>query len=152
MKNLGFLAVLLAISTLNGAPEKTTFAQEKSALVKAEADFEAARAQKGLEGWLSFFANDSADFPSTGPITFTKAAMRERLSKTWNSNASLQWQPVKVDVAASGDLGYTVGTWQLTGKNRKGEPVSMKGKYMTVWKKQADGAWKVVADMGNADE
>jgi ketosteroid isomerase-like protein len=78
--------------------------------------------------------------------------MRERLSKTWNPNASLQWQPVKIDVAASGDLGYTVGTWQLTGKNHKGEPVSMKGKYMTVWKKQADGAWKVVADMGNADE
>jgi len=55
-------------------------------------------------------------------------------------------------VAASGDLGYAVGTWQLTGKSRKGEPVSLTGKYMTVWKKQADGSWKVVADMGNADQ
>jgi ketosteroid isomerase-like protein len=152
MKKLGFLLVLLAISGLHGASKRTSVETEKQALIQAEADFEAARAEKGLEGWLSFFAEDSADFPSTGPITFSKAAMREHVNQSWNPNVTLHWQPVKADVAASGDLGYTVGTWQLTGKNRKGDPVSMKGKYMTVWKKQADGAWKVVADMGNADQ
>ncbi|HLQ50693.1 MAG TPA: DUF4440 domain-containing protein [Terriglobales bacterium] len=152
MKKLGFLGLLLAISTLYAAPKKPVIEAEKKALIQAEGDFEAARAQKGLEGWLSFFAEDTADFPSGSPITFSKAAMRERLSKTWNSEVTLKWQPVKADVGASGDLGYTVGTWQLTGKSRKGEPVSMTGKYMTVWKKQADGSWKVVADMGNADQ
>ncbi len=152
MKKLGFVALLLVISALYGAPKKTEMESERKALVQAEADFEAARAQKGLEGWLSFFAEDTADFPSTGPITFTKTAMRERLSKSWNPDIILKWQPVKADVAASRDLGYTVGTWLLTGKNRKGDSVSMTGKYMTVWKKQGDGTWKVVADMGNADE
>src|SRR5262245_44880949 len=152
MKKLGLLALMLAFSTLHGAPKKPTIEAERKALIQAEADFEAARAEKGLEGWLSFFAEDSAGFPSSGPITFTKTAMRERLRQTWNPDVTLKWQPVKADVAASGDLGYTVGTWQLTGKNSKGDPLSMKGKYMTVWKKQANGEWKVVADMGNADE
>lgn len=152
MKKLGVLVFLLAISTLYGAPKKAGIEAEKKALIQAEADFESARAEKGLEGWLSFFAEDTADFPSGGAITFTKAAMRERLNKSWNPNITLKWQPVKADVAASGDLGYTVGTWQISGKNRKGDPVSMTGKYMTVWKRQADGTWKVVADMGNADE
>ena len=152
MKKPGLLVLLLAISTLHGAPKKTGIEAERKAVIQAEADFEAARAEKGLEGWLSFFAEDTADFPGSGPISFTKTAMRERLNRTWNPNITLKWQPVKADVAASGDLGYTVGSWQLTGKSRKGDAVSMTGKYMTVWKKQSDGAWKVVADMGNADD
>jgi ketosteroid isomerase-like protein len=152
MKKTAFLALLLVLPpALFAAGKKVDIEAEKKALVQAEADFEAARAQKGMEGWLSFFSEDTANFNSGKPITFSKAEMREQLTKTWNPDAILKWQPVKVDVAASGDLAYTVGSWQLTGKNRKGEPISMTGKYMTVWKKQADGAWKVVADIGNAD-
>ena len=52
MKKLGFLGLLLAISTLYAAHKKPGIEAEKKALVQAEADFEAARAQKGLEGWL----------------------------------------------------------------------------------------------------
>jgi ketosteroid isomerase-like protein len=152
MKNPALLALFLVLTAaLFAADKKADIEAEKKTLIQAEADFEAARAQKGLEGWLSFFADDTANTVPGKPITFSKADMREQLSKTWNPDVTLKWQPVKVDVAASGDLAYTVGTWQLNGKNRKGEPVSMTGKYMTVWKKQPDGTWKVVADMGNAD-
>jgi ketosteroid isomerase-like protein len=64
---------------------------------------------------------------------------------------SLNWQPVKVEVAQSGDLGYTYGTYQLTMNDPAGNPVTDRGKYITVWKKQADGSWKSVADMFNSD-
>ena len=152
MKKPAFLALLLLLtSALFAANKKADIAAEKKALIQAEADFEAARAQKGMEGWLSFFSEDTANIIPGKPITFSKADMREQLTNTWNPNVTLKWQPVKADVSASGDLGYTVGTWQLTGKSPKGDPVSMTGKYMTVWKKQTDGSWKVVADMGNAD-
>jgi len=152
MKKPAFLALLLLLtSALFAADKKADIEAEKKALIQAEADFEAARAQKGMEGWLSFFSEDTAVIIPGKPITFNKADMREQLTNTWNPGVTLKWQPVKADVSASGDLGYTVGTWQLTGKSRKGDPVSMTGKYMTVWKKQTDGSWKVVADMGNAD-
>jgi ketosteroid isomerase-like protein len=152
MKKLAFLAVLLVTSSiLFAAGNKAKIEAEKKALTQAETDFETARAQRGLEGWLSFFAEDTANIIPGKPITFSKADMREQLNKTWNPDITLKWQPVKVDVAASGDLAYTIGTWQLTGKNRKGEPVSLTGKYVTVWKKQADGTWKVAADIGNED-
>ena len=152
MKKSAFLALLLVLTcALFAANKKADIEAEKKALIQAEADFEAARAQKGMEGWLSFFADDTANIIPGKPITFSKADMREQLTSTWNPNVTLKWQPIKADVSASGDLGYTVGTWQLTGKSRKGDPVSMTGKYMTVWKKQTGGSWKVVADMGNAD-
>lgn len=154
MKIPALWAVLLALTTpalFAADHNKDKIEAEKKALIQAETDFETARAQKGMEGWLSFFAEDTANIIPGKPITFSKADMREQLTKNWNPDMILKWQPVKVDVAASGDLAYTIGTWQITGKNRKGEPISMTGKYVTIWKKQADGTWKVAVDIGNAD-
>jgi ketosteroid isomerase-like protein len=53
-------------------------------------------------------------------------------------------------VAASRDLAYTVGTWQVS-KKENPEEVLATGKYVTVWRKQKDGSWKAVADIGNDD-
>jgi ketosteroid isomerase-like protein len=63
----------------------------------------------------------------------------------------LVWHPDKVGVAHSGDLGYTSGTYLWTFKDPSGKLVSDKGKYLTVWKKQGDGSWKMLFDMFNTD-
>jgi ketosteroid isomerase-like protein len=125
--------------------------RERQAISKAEADFQTARAEHGLEGWLSFFADDTADFVRGAPFTFTKEDMRKHLASSFDPADQLTWKPVKIDVAKSGDLAYSLGTWQLKGKNPKGEQVTQAGKYITVWKKQKDGRWKVVADTGTVD-
>jgi ketosteroid isomerase-like protein len=149
MKPLAFL--LVCISSITFAAAKPDLEHERAALLKAEADFEKARAEQGLQGWLSFFADDTADVAPGQPITIGKDAMRRRLEREWNPNLKLTWKPAKADVGASADLGYTFGTWELTGTSRSGEPVHLTGKYSTVWKKQKDGTWKVVLDLGNTD-
>ena len=53
--------------------------------------------------------------------------------------------------SAAGDLGYTLGTWQSTHYNEAGKGQVTTGKYVTIWRKQADGSWKVVFDGGNPD-
>ena len=50
-----------------------------------------------------------------------------------------------------GDLAFVIGTAQLTLNDPKGNPVTDRGKYMTVWKKQSDGKWKAAADMANSN-
>jgi len=77
--------------------------------------------------------------------------MRKRLEKDFDPADQLTWQPVKIDVAQSGDLAYSVGNWQLKGKDPSGNEVTRTGKYITVWRKQKDGSWKVVADTGTID-
>jgi ketosteroid isomerase-like protein len=57
----------------------------------------------------------------------------------------------KVGVARSGELGYTSGTYDFSMKDASGKIISDKGKYVTVWKKQADGTWKVLLDTYNSD-
>lgn len=60
------------------------------------------------------------------------------------------WRPVAAEVAASGDMGYTIGTYEIN-MAPGGSPITISGKYLTAWKKQQDGTWKVTADMFNAN-
>ncbi len=56
-----------------------------------------------------------------------------------------------MEVARSGELAYLNGTYELTMNDASGKPANDRGKYVEVWKKQADGAWKCVADIWNSD-
>jgi len=50
----------------------------------------------------------------------------------------------------SGDIGYTIGTFELT-VEQDGTAMLTEGKYVTVWHKQVDGAWKVRVDSFNTN-
>ena len=64
---------------------------------------------------------------------------------------TLSWHANKVGVAHSGELGYTSGTYDFSIKDASGKTISDTGGYLTVWKKEADGAWKVLFDTYNSD-
>ena len=42
---------------------------------------------------------------------------------------------------------FAIFTYELAVNDPKGNPVKDHGKYIVVWKKQADGSWKAVADI-----
>jgi ketosteroid isomerase-like protein len=63
----------------------------------------------------------------------------------------LTWQPTSAELSGSGNIGYTIGTYELKFDGPDGKQVVDNGKYMTVWKKQADGTWKVAVDMFNTN-
>jgi ketosteroid isomerase-like protein len=64
---------------------------------------------------------------------------------------SLSWEPSKVEVARSGDLAYTQGSYRMAFPDPHGKPATDQGKTLEVWRKQADGSWKCVADMWSSD-
>ena len=64
---------------------------------------------------------------------------------------NLKWQTKKAEVSRSGDMAYSLGEYQWKSKDAKGKDYSENGKYTEIWKKQADGSWKCVADIWNAD-
>ncbi len=61
-----------------------------------------------------------------------------------DSSLILTWKPEKAIIAGSGELGYTYGFWTFVAQND-----TSRGTYMTVWKKNANGQWKYIADTGN---
>ena len=60
----------------------------------------------------------------------------------------LTWEPYAVTVASSGDLGYTLGTYEYAVVDSAGIENYSYGYYVTIWKKQPDGTWKYVFDTG----
>jgi ketosteroid isomerase-like protein len=58
----------------------------------------------------------------------------------------------RAEASKGGDFVYTIGTYSMTVSNPKDKkPITDRGKYLTVFKKQPDGTWKMVADMINSD-
>ncbi len=123
---------------------------DRGALLAADLAFAKATAEKGLEGWLSWFAPDAKIFPPGEAVIEGLDAIKAYYAKTGFDPKPLTWKPAFADLAASGDLGYTVGYASWPGTGEKGQTITRGSKYLTVWKKQADGSWKVAADMGNA--
>jgi len=134
------------------APASRTvdLAQTRTALQDADRAFNQATAQRRADGWMQFMAPDGAIIRPAG--TLTGSAVREAITKMFaDTSFTLTWEPVQADVGASADLGYTIGRWEAHYRNDKGVPASNTGRYLTIWKQQADRSWKVVQDIGVTD-
>lgn len=89
--------------------------------------------------------------PNTPIATGTKSITKLIASDFAMKDYKLVWHGDKVGAAKSGDLGYTSGTYDWSYTDAAGKSIRDKGKYLTIWKKQADGSWKVLFDMFNTD-
>ncbi len=61
---------------------------------------------------------------------------------------TLTWKPEHAEAAASGDLGYTRGTYRLTRRDGGGAQSTFEGSYVTVWRRGVDGTWRAAVDIG----
>jgi len=117
-------------------------------LKQLEAEFMKAAAEKGSQGYMSYYAEDSVELPNGAPAIQGKANIAKSMGFLDDKTNHLSWTPVGADI--SGDLGYTYGTYEFRSKDKDGKPTVEYGKYTSIWKLQQDGTWKVVLDMGNA--
>lgn len=142
----GLAGLLAGYQQVNVAAAKV----DERVLLDRDAEFDRVTAAEGMEGFLSFIADDAAFFPANAPIVTGKEAVGASWMEVLTTpGVSLRWQPIKAELARSGELGYTYGRYQLTTTDAEGQSVTRHGKYVTIWKKQPDGAWRVVVDIGN---
>lgn len=125
---------------------------EKASLMEADRAMSEAYSTSSspLDSVMSHFAEDALVLPPDAPMARGKEASRGVFAELEAMREySLTWRPSMAD--ASGDLGYTIGTYRMQFQDLGGRPVAIDGKYMTVWKKQPDGRWKVAVDMFNGN-
>jgi ketosteroid isomerase-like protein len=155
------VVLALALAVLAGCaqqpvqppPPPDTRAADEAAIRAAATEWGNAAAAKDLEKTLSYYADDASMFPPNMPIATGAEARR----KMWTemlapADLVLSITTAKVEVARSSDIAYETGTFEESFKDKKGKPVTIVGKYVVVWKKQANGQWKAVADIFNADQ
>src|SRR5271168_602725 len=152
-----FLIVLVAalptviIAVPNVRPLASASARATAdTLRQLEGEFMKAAAERGSAGYMSYYADDAVEVPNGGPIVQGKVNIAKGMGFLDQKDNHLTWTPVGADISADADLGYTYGTYEFRSKDKDGKPVVDHGKYTSIWKKQKDGNWYVVLDMGNA--
>jgi uncharacterized protein (TIGR02246 family) len=139
--------------TQQAPPAPDTRAADVKAVQNLEAALVKDIATKDADKVANYFLEDGSDLLPNMPVI----TGRENIKAAWKQaladpNFSLTFQSTRAEASKGGDLAYTMGTYSMTTSAPKGrKPVTDKGKYLTVFQKQADGTWKVVADMSSSD-
>ena len=121
---------------------------EQTALLETDRAWAHAAADGGdAEKILAFWTEDARVVMAGQPTVEGKTAIREMVTKSLSTPGfHLTWAPERAEVGASGDVGYTVGTNQLTMPGAGGTPTVIPGRYITVWRRDAGGRWRCVED------
>jgi ketosteroid isomerase-like protein len=138
-------ALALATGCSQSGPQKF-----KSEILAADKAFAARSAKDGPKAaFLAYLSTDGKLLNDTRAGADAVNTLFIQLPPT----ATLSWEPSFVDVSSSGDLGYTWGRYLLNVPNPKTglPPYQRRGTYVTIWKRQPGGGWKVVLDGGNPD-
>ena len=144
-------AVLLVLVTFAGAHGQgqatNPRATAEAAMMKADRDFDQAVADKNIERFLSFVAENAAFDSAEGR---GRDAVRKAWAPFFQANGpTLRWTPTRAESLVAGDVGYTIGTWERHAKDARGNDVVRRGQYLTVWRKQKDGSWQAAFDTGS---
>src|SRR5207247_4651726 len=143
------LSALTVAGTVSAADTKSAIEQ---ALRDLDAKWSAAAGAKDVDKTVSYYAEDAMVMPPNAAAATTKEAIRSAWKEMLTTPGSaISWKATKVEVAKAGDLAYVSGTYEETMTDASGKPVNDRGKYVEIFKKQADGTWKVVADIWNSD-
>jgi hypothetical protein len=118
----------------------------KDELLKADLAFSQLSEEKGRNAAFAAYADSGATMlrPYSEPVT-GKDAIVNMLNAHPDSGFVLTWVPIRSDVALSGEIGYTYGTYVLE------YPKTDKsgGTYCTIWKRGKDHQWKFTLSTGN---
>ena len=118
----------------------------QSALVETERAFARMSVARGqAEAWIEYFAEEGVIFQPQ-PVN-AREFMRKRLPAAQPPSATLNWVPAFGDISEAGDMGYNMGPWKMIDNTPQNRP-ARHGYFLSVWKQQPDGTWRVVADFG----
>ena len=128
----------------------TTPEEERAALMQTSRDWAHAAGSGDLEGALVYWTEDAIVLPPDEPAVVGKDAIRAWIRQASSiPGFSITWEPELATVSSGGDVGYMVERNRVTFCDASGDLKTQYGKAVTVWRKQADGAWKCAIDTWN---
>jgi len=128
-------------------------AAEEAKIREGEAQMNKDWAAKDTAKIAAHYAEDAIMMVPAGPPMKSKAAIEQGLKPFMGDpNLNLVATTQRVEVSKAGDLATSQGTYSMTMSDAKSKkPATEKGTYVTVYRKQADGSWKVIEDINTPD-
>jgi len=138
------LLFLLGACVTDAATRKLTLEDE---VMDADRAFASDVQQRRLEGWVTAFDEHGSQVDDQGAPVTGHDAIRAYMQAAFDDPGfQLRWAPVEANVPEEGQLGFVWGRWTL---QRPGAP-ELRGHYLDIWKRGADGKWKLVFDVGES--
>ena len=152
------LAFVLLIIVLTGCQQAPTGPQP---LTDADREQHAALEETIRQAFLAsdaaavaaLYAEDAILSPPGSEMVRGKENIHEWLSNFFKVAKITEFTLTPVELSGENDWAYAVGTFSMKIVFQGSDtPVSDRGKYLDVRRKQADGSWKFVADTWNSNQ
>ncbi len=143
------LWALILIPIIFACQPAVDIEQEIENLMEADRNFARMALEIGTaEAFRNYFEPEGVQFPNgLYPIKGREAVYQSLLEVP--DSYVLRWEPELAEVSAAGDFGWTWGYYTSSYTDSSDTEIKNYGKYLTVWRKQPDGSWRVRADTGN---
>jgi len=151
--SLAYLGTFTQACSSQPSSEPDTRAADEAAIREADVAWSKTGETRNIDAMMSIYTEDAVLLAQNVPLVTGKPAIREALTAFYATpGLSASWRPVQVEVARSGEIGYSRGIVEIRRVDPNGKLSIQNGKYVEVWRKQPDGTWKVAVDMFNFDE
>ncbi|MGI9291476.1 MAG: YybH family protein [Gammaproteobacteria bacterium] len=127
--------------------------QLRESLLQQDLRFSEVSAEVGIaEAYRRFMAQDAISLPDGGLAIGGRDEIYEEM-RTLSEGMEfvITWEPLEVEVAASGELGFTWGIYYFEALDELGAPYVAEGKYVYLWRNN-NGRWELILDMTNETE
>jgi uncharacterized protein (TIGR02246 family) len=142
----------------DAAEQKSSETTEDVAAVRQAIEAENAKFTAAMEAGdaataVAIYGPEAVVMMPASPAMRGEAAIREGLGGWLSAETVNDFTLTTGDVMVADDLAIETGTYTMTTTPKAGGAAKKtdQGKYLTVWKKQPDGTWKLIRDIANTD-
>ena len=135
---------LLIVACGDSPPDRSAAAARE--IIKADQEFAWLAERSSVSHAFATYLDEGAVLLPDGGSPLRGKALQDAIEAM---DFNLEWAPEQAWAARSGDFGITWGYWTMRAIDMDGNPVVTHGKYTSVWRRNADGDWKLLMDMGN---
>jgi len=142
------VAVAVSVVACQAPPASGLSEADKTALRQNDETFATSANAKNFAAAAALYMDDASLLLPNAPAV----QGRQQIQKWMSDNPPLSDFKIEpVDIDGRGDLAYVRGNYALTMTPPSGAAVHDRGKFIEIWRKQADGSWKIRWDIFNSD-
>jgi len=147
-----FVLCAASVGCTAGYTRGSGSAATESSLKQADRDFAVATHTRGIDGWMSFYANDAIRIRYRDNMIKGYDAVRKfDLPNISDTTITLSWDPTDSYVFRDGSIGSTTGSYSIVSRRTADVgKVLQRGRYVTMWRRE-QGRWLVIMDTGYPD-
>jgi uncharacterized protein (TIGR02246 family) len=150
MKSIFSISFILLIVACNNSTVDTKAEGDK--LMQVSRDWSKAAQTDSIDKILSYWADDAVVMLPGDDVIKGKQAIREMVEGSSKiPGFKISWVPISASVSKSGDMAYLIENNQVSTTDSTGKTITQYNKAVTIWRKEADGSWKNVVDIFNAN-